>query len=53
MIRNIDEIYEHQIGDDPTNWVDENVKEKDLIPYSMPDKEDLKCKNNAFIFCLF
>jgi len=38
--RDINEFYEHLVGDDPQNWVDEpNIKEKDLSPYIFPDLE--------------
>jgi hypothetical protein len=30
-IRNLEEVLENQIGDDPTNWIDENVTLNDLI----------------------
>ena len=32
MLRNLDEIFEHQIGDDPINWLDDKITEKDIIP---------------------
>ena len=54
MIRNIDEIYEHQIGDDPTNWVDENISNNDLIPYLIPDRKTLnKAKIMPLYFAYF
>lgn len=31
--RNLDEILENQIGDDPINWIDDLLGEKDLDPY--------------------
>jgi len=31
--RNLDEILENQIGDDPMNWVDESLTEKNIEPY--------------------
>ena len=36
-IRNLTEVIEHQIGDDPRNWVDDQVSEADLNPYLYPD----------------
>ena len=42
MIRNLDEIYEHQIGDDPSNWCDDVLGEKDLIPYKIPNLKEIK-----------
>lgn len=53
-LRDINEIFEHQIGDDPTNWVDEFVKEKDLIPYMLPEKNELeKNRLKAYYFAYF
>ena len=47
-VRDITEVIEHQIGDDPSNWLDEEVSENDLKPYKYPDcdlieKSGLKC----------
>lgn len=54
MIRNIDEIYEHQIGDDPINWMDDNVSNKDLMPYLIPNRKILKkCKIMPLYFAYF
>ena len=36
-IRDLAEVLEHQIGDDPMNWIDESVEEHDLAPYTYPD----------------
>ncbi|MBI4615054.1 MAG: N-acetyl sugar amidotransferase [Planctomycetes bacterium] len=37
-IRDFTEVLEHQVGDDPRNWVDgENVRLADLNPYLYPD----------------
>ncbi|HEX5425743.1 MAG TPA: N-acetyl sugar amidotransferase [Candidatus Acidoferrales bacterium] len=38
-IRDLTEVLEHQIGDDPHNWVDQEVSEKDLLPYLYPAPE--------------
>ncbi len=35
------EVLENQIGDDPHNWVDDVVEDEDLLPYVMPDPDDL------------
>ena len=35
-LRDITEVLEHQIGDDPINWVDEEISEHDLAPYLYP-----------------
>ena len=36
-IRDLAEVLEHQIGDDPFNWMDEEIEEHDLAPYLYPD----------------
>ncbi|MBL4615613.1 MAG: N-acetyl sugar amidotransferase [Magnetovibrio sp.] len=36
-IRDYTEVIEHQIGDDPLNWSDDQIEEKDLFPYIYPD----------------
>lgn len=36
-IRDLTEVVEHQIGDDPSNWVDDEVSPADLNPYTYPD----------------
>ena len=36
-IRDFAEVLEHQIGDDPYNWMDDVVEEQDLAPYLYPD----------------
>jgi N-acetyl sugar amidotransferase len=40
-IRNVTEVVEHQIGDDPRNWVDECVSTADLHPYVYPSSETI------------
>jgi len=42
--RMFDEVLEHQIGDHPLNWANEEVSESDLAPYLYPEEgtEDLK-----------
>lgn len=35
-IRDFTEVIEHQVGDDPRNWVDGTVTAKDLNPYLYP-----------------
>ena len=39
-IRDLTEVIEHQIGDDPRNWVDDEVTRADLNPYIYPDSRD-------------
>jgi N-acetyl sugar amidotransferase len=41
-MRDFAEVLEHQIGDDPHNWVDEEITEKDLAPYLYPDIGDVE-----------
>jgi N-acetyl sugar amidotransferase len=38
-MRNLTEVIEHQVGDDPRNWVDDVVTEADLNPYLYPDAD--------------
>ncbi len=40
-LRDFTEVIEHQIGDDPRNWVMDGVIEADLNPYTYPSVEDL------------
>jgi N-acetyl sugar amidotransferase len=41
-IRDVTEVIEHQIGDDPRNWVDDVVSERDLNPYVYPEALELE-----------
>jgi len=41
-IRDFTEFIEHQVGDDPRNWVDEEISLNDLNPYIYPDLEEVK-----------
>jgi len=36
-VRDIAEVLEHQIGDDPMNWMDDEIDDVDLAPYQYPD----------------
>ncbi len=38
-MRDFTEVIEHQVGDDPRNWVDDVVSERNLAPYVYPDEE--------------
>ena len=38
--RDLSEVLEHQIGDHPLNWVDDQISERDLAPYIYPDNVD-------------
>ena len=40
--RDITEVLEHQIGDDPMNWADGEIEEHDLGPYCYPEIEDVE-----------
>ena len=53
-IRNLEEVLENQIGDDPANWVDEKVTMNDLTPYRYPDEQKLKeSEIKAYYFAYF
>jgi N-acetyl sugar amidotransferase len=53
-IRNLEEILENQIGDDPDNWVDETVSINNLASYRLPKQETIKNKEiNAYYFSYF
>lgn len=41
-LRDFAEVLEHQIGDDPYNWMDDVVGERDLAPYVYPDLGDVE-----------
>lgn len=41
-IRDFTEVIEHQIGDDPRNWIDEEIRADDLNPYVYPALEEIK-----------
>jgi N-acetyl sugar amidotransferase len=40
-IRDLTEVIEHQIGDDPRNWADDEISPADLNPYLYPDPGEL------------
>jgi hypothetical protein len=40
--RDFTEVVEHLIGDDPRNWLDDEVKQEDLNPYVYPDPGEVK-----------
>lgn len=53
-IRNFTEVIEHQIGDDPRNWVDDEISINDLNPYIYPDADEVKkLSMRAFYFAYF
>jgi len=39
--RDFEEVIEHQIGDNPRNWVDEDISLNSLFPYIMPSQSEL------------
>ena len=41
-IRDFTEVLEHQIGDDPVNWMDDEIEERDLAPYIYPDLSEVE-----------
>lgn len=41
-MRDFAEVLEHQIGDDPLNWMDDEVTETDLAPYVYPDADEIE-----------
>ena len=41
-IRDYTEVIEHQIGDDPRNWVDDEIALKDLNGYIFPDLKEIE-----------
>jgi N-acetyl sugar amidotransferase len=52
--RDFTEVLEHQIGDDPQNWVDDEIMLNDLNPYVYPDLEMLnRIGIKAYYFSYF
>jgi hypothetical protein len=49
----LDEIYENNIGDNPTNWVDECITLKDINPYVLPKQNILNKKIKPYYFAYF
>ena len=41
MIRDFTEVLEHQIGDQPKNWIDEKIKGHHLAPYLYPKDSEV------------
>jgi N-acetyl sugar amidotransferase len=53
-LRDISEVLENQIGDDPSNWEDDFVTQSDLNVYKYPDVNELKNNQiNAYYFSYF
>ncbi|MDC3010492.1 N-acetyl sugar amidotransferase [bacterium] len=52
--RDLREVIEHQIGDYPENWVNDEISLRDLSPYVYPDEKELRDNNiNAYYFAYF
>ncbi|KKN35003.1 hypothetical protein LCGC14_0787930 [marine sediment metagenome] len=52
--RDLTEVLENQIGDDPRNWATGDLSERDLYPYVYPDKADIERVGvKAFYFSYF
>jgi len=53
-IRDFEEVLENQIGDDPSNWIDDKVSVNDLNPYKYPDEKILiNSEIKAYYFSYF
>jgi len=39
--RNFTEVIENIVGDDPRNWIDDEVAERDITPYCYPTPEEI------------
>lgn len=53
-IRDFAEVLEHQIGDDPSNWVDDEITANDLNPYTYPEVDEVDEKGvKALYFAYF
>ncbi len=53
-IRDFTEVIEHQVGDDPLNWIDDEITEKDLQAYLYPDLDIIrKTGMTAYYFGYF
>ncbi|MBI4135765.1 N-acetyl sugar amidotransferase [Candidatus Uhrbacteria bacterium] len=53
-LRDFTEVIEHQVGDDPKNWLDQEVTLRDLNPYVYPSSEEVaRIGVKAFYFGYF
>ena len=52
-IRDYEEVIEHQIGDYPENWIDDEISEDDLAPYLYPKLDNNNFKTTALYFSYF
>lgn len=52
--RDLAEVLEHQVGDDPRNWAVDGISERDLYPYIYPEVDDIaRVGVKAFYFSHF
>lgn len=52
--RSLDEVLEHQVGDDAQNWAVDGISERDLYPYIYPDIGEVQRVGvKAFYFSYF
>ncbi len=52
--RDFTEVIEHQIGDDPRNWLSEEITQKDLVPYCYPSATGINQSGlRAYYFSYF
>lgn len=53
-VRDFTEFLEHQVGDDPNNWIDDSIESHDLAPYIYPDLNSVdKLQVKALYFSYF
>lgn len=53
-VRDFTEVIEHQIGDDPLNWIDDVVTNRDLNPYRYPPADTIQRVGvRAYYFAYF
>lgn len=53
-IRNFTEVIEHQIGDSPLNWADDDISERELQPYLYPTMNRIaEVEVTAYYFAYF
>jgi len=53
-IRNFTEVIEHQIGDDPSNWIDDEISLNDLQSYIYPALPEIeRAETRAYYFAFF
>lgn len=52
--RDLTEVLEHQVGDDPRNWATDGISEADLAPYLYPSADEIERVGvKAFYFSYF